>query len=59
MELENITLSKVSQTQKAKNLLFPLICRLETLNKCSDIIGHWSHTKGRMCMGEIGKGKET
>jgi hypothetical protein len=22
-------------------------------------IGHKSHTKGRMCMGRIGKGKET
>jgi hypothetical protein len=28
MELENIILSKVSQAQKAKNLMFSLICRL-------------------------------
>jgi hypothetical protein len=28
MELENIILSKVSQTQKTKNLLFSLICGL-------------------------------
>jgi hypothetical protein len=27
--------------------------------KGSNIIGHGSHTKGRMCMGGIGKGKET
>jgi hypothetical protein len=25
-------------------------------NKCSNIIGHGSHTKGRMHTGEIGKG---
>jgi hypothetical protein len=28
MELENIILSKVSQTQKAKKLMFSLICGL-------------------------------
>jgi hypothetical protein len=28
MELENITLSEVSQAQKAKNHMFSLICRL-------------------------------
>jgi hypothetical protein len=28
MELENIILSEVSQAQKAKNLMFCLICRL-------------------------------
>jgi hypothetical protein len=28
MELENITLSKVSQVQKAKNCMFSLICGL-------------------------------
>jgi hypothetical protein len=28
MELENIILSKVSQAQKTKNLMFSLICRL-------------------------------
>jgi hypothetical protein len=59
MELENIILSKVSQTQKAKNLMFSLIYGLQTQNKCSNIIGHGSHTKGKMSMGEIGKGKKT
>jgi hypothetical protein len=59
MELENIILSKVSQAQKAKNHMFSLICGLQTQNKCSNIIGHGSHTKGRMHMGGIGKGKET
>jgi hypothetical protein len=28
MEMENIILSKVSQDQKTKNLMFSLICRL-------------------------------
>jgi hypothetical protein len=30
MELENIILSKVSQSQKAKNRMFSLICELQT-----------------------------
>jgi hypothetical protein len=30
MELENIILSEVSQAQKDKNHMFPLICRLVT-----------------------------
>jgi hypothetical protein len=30
IELENITLSKVSQAQKAKNHMFSLMCRLYT-----------------------------
>jgi hypothetical protein len=51
MELENSILSEVSHAQKAKNHMFSLIC--------INIIGHESHTKGRMCMGGIGKGKET
>jgi hypothetical protein len=34
MELENIILSEVSRTQKAKNLMFSLICGLQTQNKC-------------------------
>jgi hypothetical protein len=59
MELENVILSEVSQAQKAKNLKFSLICRLQTSNKSSNIIGHGLHTKGRMCTGEIGKEKET
>jgi hypothetical protein len=59
MELENIILSKVSQAQKAKNHMFSLICRLQTENKCSNITGYGSHTKGRMCNGGIEKEKET
>jgi hypothetical protein len=59
MELENIILSEVSQAQKTKNHMFSLMCRLQTQNKCSDIIGHGSHTKGRTCTGGIGKVKET
>jgi hypothetical protein len=58
MELENITLSEVSQVQKAKNHIFSLICELQTLNKCSNIIGYRSHTKGTPCTGGVGKGKE-
>jgi hypothetical protein len=52
-------LSEVSQAQKAKNHIFSLMCGLQTQNKCSNIIGHGSHTKGRKCMGEIEKGKKT
>jgi hypothetical protein len=55
MELENIILS----AQKAKNHTFSLMCGLQTQNKCSNIIGHGPHTKGRTCTGEVGKGKET
>jgi hypothetical protein len=51
MELENIILSDISQARKAKNCMFSL--------KCSNIIGHGSHTKGRTRTGRIGKGKET
>jgi hypothetical protein len=40
MEVEKITLSEVSQAQKAKNCMFSLTCRLQTLNKCSNTIGH-------------------
>jgi hypothetical protein len=58
MELENIILSEVSQAQKAKNYMFSLICRLETQNKCSNIIGYGSHTKGRTHTGGIGKGRK-
>jgi hypothetical protein len=46
-KLQNIILSEVSQAQKAKNQMFFLICGLQTQNKCSNIIGHGSHTKGR------------
>jgi hypothetical protein len=47
MELENIILSKVSQSQKAKNHM--LYAEFRPKNKCSNIIGHGSHAKGRMC----------
>jgi hypothetical protein len=59
MKLENIILSEVSQAQKTKNHVFSLIrdCRPKT--NTSNIIGHGSHAKGRMCMAEIGKGKKT
>jgi hypothetical protein len=40
MELENIILSEVSKTQKAKNHIFSLIC-----GKRSNIIRHGSHAK--------------
>jgi hypothetical protein len=41
------------------NYMLSLMCRLQTENKCSNIIGHGSHTKGRTHTGGIGKGKET
>jgi hypothetical protein len=47
MELENIILSEATQAQKAKNRMFSVICGLQTPNKCSNIIKHGSHTKGR------------
>jgi hypothetical protein len=59
MELKNIILSEVSKAQKAKNHILSLICGLWTQNKCSNMIGHGSHTKGRTHIGGIGKGKET
>jgi hypothetical protein len=59
MELKNIILSEVSQAQKAKNCIFALIYGLYAQNKCSNIIGHGSHARGRAHIGGIGKGKET
>jgi hypothetical protein len=59
MEESNIILSKISQSQKAKNHMFSLINRLQIYNKCSNIIGYRSHTKGRSCKAGIRKGKET
>jgi hypothetical protein len=52
MELENIILSKVSQAQKAKIHMLSLVCGLQTQNKCSNIIGHGSHTKGECALEE-------
>jgi hypothetical protein len=43
MELENIILTEVSQTQKAKSHMFSLIYGLYTQYKCSNIMKHWSH----------------
>jgi hypothetical protein len=57
--VENIILNEASQVQKVKNHMLSLICGLKTENKCSNITGHGSHTKGRTQMGGIGKGKET
>jgi hypothetical protein len=57
MELENIILSKVSQLRRPKSHVLPHIWRDQ--NKCSNIIGYGSHTKGRMHIGGIGKGRET
>jgi hypothetical protein len=59
MDLESINLIEVSQAQKDKNHMSSLICRLQTQNKFSNIIGHGSHPKRRTYTGEIGKGKET
>jgi hypothetical protein len=44
---------------KVGNHMFSFIYGLLTENKCSNIIGHGSHTKGRICMGGIGKRKKT
>jgi hypothetical protein len=59
MELENIISSEVSQAQNAKNYMISLTCRLQTHNKCSNIIGYGSCAKGRTHTEEIGKGKES
>jgi hypothetical protein len=58
MELQNIILSEVSQARKTPNHMSSLTWGLKTQIKCSDIIGHGSHTKGRTCTGEMEKGKE-
>jgi hypothetical protein len=59
LALQNIILHEVSWAQKANNHMFSLICGLQTQSKCSNIIGHGSHTKRRTCMRGIEKGKET
>jgi hypothetical protein len=46
MELENIILSEVSQTQKTKNCMFSLICELLIQGKYSNVVGLGSHDKG-------------
>jgi hypothetical protein len=50
MELDNIILSEVSQALK-------IVCSTSYANKCSNIIGNGSHTKGRTRTGGIGKGR--
>jgi hypothetical protein len=55
MELENIILSEVGQTQKACSPSYA-DCRPKT-NKA--ILRDTGHTKGRPCKGSIGQGKES
>jgi hypothetical protein len=43
MGLENIILSEIRQTQKAKRSIFSLICGIQTKYKFSNIMKHWSH----------------
>jgi hypothetical protein len=57
MELENIIL--IFPGSKGQKLHVLFICRLQTQNKCSNIIGHGSYTEGRTLMGGLGKRKET
>jgi hypothetical protein len=49
---------KQSYAQTAKNHMSSFICKLQTQNKCNNFIEFESHTKGRTCTREIGKGKE-
>jgi hypothetical protein len=51
LELENITLSKVSQVQKAKGCMFSLIYRP---NKNTTLLWEAGHVKGRSHMREGG-----
>jgi hypothetical protein len=56
MGLKNIILSEV-RLRRPKIACFPSYVDYRSKNKCSNIIGHGSHTKRRMCM--EGKCKET
>jgi hypothetical protein len=56
MELENIILSQV-RLRKPKITFSPSY--VDYRLKCSNIIGHGSHTKERLCTRGMGKGKET
>jgi hypothetical protein len=58
MELENITLSEVSQGQKNKNRMFSFICRLQIWDKCSSVFGLGAHDKRRAHTGDIGIGRK-
>jgi hypothetical protein len=56
MELENIILSEVGKRSKITCSPSYVDFRLKTN---AVILLDMGHTKGRTCMGEIGKGKET
>jgi hypothetical protein len=57
MELENIILSEVSQAQKAKTLMFSLICGLYKTNAV--ILLDMGHTlRGECTQEEYGKGRK-
>jgi hypothetical protein len=43
MQLENISLNEVGQSQTAKSHMFSLICRISTQYKCSSVRKHCSH----------------
>jgi hypothetical protein len=57
MELENIILNEVSQAQKTKTCMFSLICGFAITNTA--ILWDTHDTKGKLCKGGIGQGKET
>jgi hypothetical protein len=50
---------KLARLRRPKIACSPPHVDYHMQNKYSNIIGHGSHTKGRPCMEEIGKGKET
>jgi hypothetical protein len=57
MELENFTLSEVSQAQKAKRHMFSSYADYRPTRAA--IIMDMGHTKGRLHMGRIGQGEDT
>jgi hypothetical protein len=54
MELENIILSEVSQTQKAKSLMFSLTYGIQTYKNVATL-RNTGHTEGKSCMEGAGK----
>jgi hypothetical protein len=58
MELEDIYLSKVSQSQKNKNHMFSLICGLWIKGKYSNVFVLGSEGKGRAQKGDMGIGRK-
>jgi hypothetical protein len=58
MELEKIILSEV-RLRRPKIRCSPSYVDYRLKNNYSNITGLGSHTKGRMCTGEIGKEKKT